>query len=569
MKSVKILRSFSQAQIIPNNTPHYILLSDILSVQVKTEKELVFLRRKYPRLRDWDGRSRFLTYPDLTFPAGLVPYLIKELHKRGDWEIEVEDECPIELPESYVESLKPDKLLHEITFRDYQFKTLKDTLKAKRCLIPAATNAGKTEIFAGIMVAVLRYANKDKDFLTFYPKPRVVMFVPEAKLMVQTVERLRKRLGKEFSVGGFGAKSFDLSCDITVATVSMLHSRIKKDPWRSKILEVYNSTILFVGDEFHKGSAKTWIDQSNQIKAVYRIGGSGTIESKEEEKNFKIMGCCGPQISGVTNDYMIEQGYSAKPIIKIKDYKSYDRDYDSLPYKHIDETDAQWYNGEDFEKVVYVSREERPKRLKNGNIQINPLTKKVVMENTGKSIIRKSCGAELSVSPGSLLNQEHAYEMGVCLFKHRNKDILSYCEEYSEKNLKVLVSVNKPAHGLLLRDLLNDNSIRAEFVYGAHSVDERTKVLDDIANGLLDVVLASSIFNEGVDTPDFRVVINAAGGKDHKALLQKVGRGLRKKEEDNTVIIHDFIDSQNVYTLEHSIARLEEYENQKFDIEYL
>jgi superfamily II DNA or RNA helicase len=571
MKEIAILKSSSFSQIVPSNTPHYLELSEILSVQVKTEKELYFLKSKYPHLRDWDGKARFIKYPECTFPVGLTDYLVETLNKSEDWSVTVEEEYPnVVVSEDYLSSLKPDEILQDFCFRDYQLQILKDVLQAKRCLLPAATNAGKTEMFAGVMVALLRYAPTNPEFLEVYPNPRVIMFVPSADLMVQTVARLKKRIGDEFSVGGFGAKSFDLSCDITVATVSMLHARMKKPDWKSKIKDLYKNTILFVGDEFHHGSAKTWLDQSSQINAVFRVGGSGTVKSKDKEKDFKIMGCCGPEITGVTNDFMIERGFSAKPTIRIQDYESYDRDYDRLPYQHIDETEAYWYNGEDFEDVVYVMKELAPKIDKKTKKAVyHPVTKKMIQTKTGKSIIRNSSGEEFAVSPDVLLNKEHAYEMGVCLFKPRNNDILDYCTQYSEQGLKILICVNKPAHGILLSNLLNDNDIRSKFVYGAHSVEERTQALKDISAGKLDVLIASTIFNEGVDTPDFRIVINAAGGKDHKALLQKVGRGLRKKEGDNTVIIHDFVDSQNVYTLEHSIARVEEYENQKFDIEYL
>ena len=84
------------------------------------------------------------------------------------------------------------------------------------------------------------------------------------------------------------------------------------------------------------------------------------------------------------------------------------------------------------------------------------------------------------------------------------------------------------------------------------------------------VYIATPIFDEGIDVPAIDVVVLAGAGKSHIKLLQRIGRGLRKKEgEDNTLVIHDFIDDTNKYLFKHSKARVAVYKDEKFDKELI
>ena len=68
----------------------------------------------------------------------------------------------------------------------------------------------------------------------------------------------------------------------------------------------------------------------------------------------------------------------------------------------------------------------------------------------------------------------------------------------------------------------------------------------------------------------FRSALIMAGGyKSLRLVLQRVGRILRKKETDNTALVYDFCDKQNVLTYKHSSQRLKIYQNEGFDIKYL
>ena len=80
-------------------------------------------------------------------------------------------------------------------------------------------------------------------------------------------------------------------------------------------------------------------------------------------------------------------------------------------------------------------------------------------------------------------------------------------------------------------------------------------------------IIASTIFDEGVDIPEVGSLILAVGGKSTIKTLQRVGRALRPKKGENEVEIYDFIDWGNKYLLSHSRQRLQDYMDEGFHID--
>jgi superfamily II DNA or RNA helicase len=126
----------------------------------------------------------------------------------------------------------------------------------------------------------------------------------------------------------------------------------------------------------------------------------------------------------------------------------------------------------------------------------------------------------------------------------------------------VLILVNRIDHGKTLADLL-PNSI---FVSGSDEAEYRNSVLDRMRTDDSGIFIATPIYDEGIDVPAVDTIILAAGGKSHVKLLQRIGRGLRKKEnKENILTVHDFLDDTNMYLLEHSQERADTYASEKFE----
>jgi len=125
-----------------------------------------------------------------------------------------------------------------------------------------------------------------------------------------------------------------------------------------------------------------------------------------------------------------------------------------------------------------------------------------------------------------------------------------------EKDETVLIIINHIDHGHAIVEQLAQLGIISEFVRGKTKHKDRVRIKEMLNSGDTQVVVCSSVWVEGIDIPNLRAVVNAAGGKSEKNILQKVGRGLRKTDEKDEVFIHDFFIPSHRFLIEHFAERL-------------
>lgn len=96
-------------------------------------------------------------------------------------------------------------------------------------------------------------------------------------------------------------------------------------------------------------------------------------------------------------------------------------------------------------------------------------------------------------------------------------------------------------HGKIIERELLRAGIPARFVWGTHSTDWRKAAIRDLVAGRIEVLVCSVVFQEGVDVPSLRSVINGAAGRSVIASIQKAGRGMRvERGRDGSVVKSDF-----------------------------
>jgi superfamily II DNA or RNA helicase len=125
-----------------------------------------------------------------------------------------------------------------------------------------------------------------------------------------------------------------------------------------------------------------------------------------------------------------------------------------------------------------------------------------------------------------------------------------------------LVFVDQLAHGRLLTERVQQLGINAEFVWGKHSTEQRAASVQRLERGEVDVVVCSSVFSEGVDIPSLASVVLAAGGKSVIAVLQRIGRGMRRTADKATFQIWDFEDRTHRILEDHMQARKRAYKRE-------
>lgn len=156
------------------------------------------------------------------------------------------------------------------------------------------------------------------------------------------------------------------------------------------------------------------------------------------------------------------------------------------------------------------------------------------------------------------------YTDGVVRSLDRNTQIVNTAVAHYKAGKKVMVLVRQLEHGRILRRMLvNTHHVPAEFLCGATWASERDRLKSEFNKTGEFVLIASTIFDEGVDIPEINVLIIAAGGKSEVKTIQRVGRGLRRKKDNETLIVYDFMDHSK-YLREHSQKRFRTYRKENF-----
>jgi superfamily II DNA or RNA helicase len=150
------------------------------------------------------------------------------------------------------------------------------------------------------------------------------------------------------------------------------------------------------------------------------------------------------------------------------------------------------------------------------------------------------------------MNYKDVINNGIIHNDHRNNTILEICESHKEETVLIFVSFIE--HGLLLSKLIG-----FPFVQGSTSSNEREDLKDKLNKKQIKGLIASTIWKEGVNIPSLNVLILACGGKSEVALLQYIGRGLRKTDDKSDVIIYDFFDPSNWHFVNHFGERISLY----------
>ena len=164
-----------------------------------------------------------------------------------------------------------------------------------------------------------------------------------------------------------------------------------------------------------------------------------------------------------------------------------------------------------------------------------------------------------------------SYRNGIVNNRTRNKLIVRETLRYVKKNYPTLVIVARIQHGHeLLKRLQGKMDVPVEFIQGSTPLPIRKKIIDKFERGDISVLIASPIFDTGVDIPDIKGWVCAAGGRGWELVLQRVGRVLRKKTSGrNEVFLTDMVDRHNNYLFKHSLQRMKHYKKEGFDMEII
>jgi superfamily II DNA or RNA helicase len=164
------------------------------------------------------------------------------------------------------------------------------------------------------------------------------------------------------------------------------------------------------------------------------------------------------------------------------------------------------------------------------------------------------------------LDWQSVYKEGIVLNDVRNGVIAGRAARFAKKEWPTLILVRELWHGDKLCDLLRERKVKHAFVHGQMPTEEIERQKVRLTDGKINVLVASPIFGEGVDIPSIRALIVADGGQSTANVLQKIGRGLRAKKDDNRLDVVDFSDLTHKWLSRHSQERLALYTDEGFHV---
>jgi superfamily II DNA or RNA helicase len=249
----------------------------------------------------WTGMHNFLKVPSLKFPTGLL-FIVEDYFRDKGIEYRKIDQREIPQPD-YGKLSVDNKVLNEITLRDYQVESITESIVKERGILEIATGLGKTEIAAAI--------TKLLDFRTLF-------LVHKQDLLYQTKERFEKRIGCD--IGIIGDSEFQIDPDIIIATVQSIDSKMFEKNEKGRVIlnkktgkvmkEFLNTFDVLFFDECHHASASTWFRIGMYMhNAYYRFGLSGTPLKRTELANMKLTALTGDVIYSKLAEEGIEEGY--------------------------------------------------------------------------------------------------------------------------------------------------------------------------------------------------------------------------------------------------------------------
>lgn len=164
-------------------------------------------------------------------------------------------------------------------------------------------------------------------------------------------------------------------------------------------------------------------------------------------------------------------------------------------------------------------------------------------------------------------NFHYIYMEGIVRNEQRNILLVNAVLWAKSKGRRCVVLFYRIEHGERLYELLVSAGVEVTLLHGQSAPREIQEAIQALDSRRLDAIVASVIFNTGVNLPAVEVWVNAAAWKSPLATKQKLGRALRRKlEGENRVFVVDPWDYGARMLKRHSEAREKLYRRQGFPV---
>jgi len=492
---IRILDSV-HSKVVNKTTAEF--LGPVLSYEVVNQ-------RPGPRGPILKIRRRSLLHKDL-FPTGLIPR-IKELYG-SEIKIYEEDEFEIEQPEAL-------KKLNGILYKNYQAEAIQKAILHRRGVIDAPARSGKTVIAAGIISTVQSTFDCPSLFL-----------VNTKDILYQTKEAFDS-YGIPCGLMGDGNK--DLDSKNIIATFQTMKEYTDVD---------YLSRFgIIIVDEAHHASKEGgayWKILMSSL-APFKIGLTASVPSKEE-KRIVMEAILGPVIYKVPQSKAKEMGATVKAKLK----------FIKAP-----------------EVSTFVKKMAYQDAYQKGIIENRSLNRLIV--NTAAEYIQE--GSTVLILVTRVQHGFHLEKIFNLLFPQYEVPFLcggldSGTRTYLDFLKKRLIRYeNKGKFPPNMRETIDQEICKIKEIEAKIKArsKNRNKYRHAFIKKEIPCVVATNIWNEGVNIPSLNVIINAGGGKSEIKTIQASSRSLTAAPGKEEGIIVDIFNPLHKSFIEHFGHRISTY----------
>lgn len=549
--------------------------------------------------RVWDGRVNLCEEKDHLVPLGFydrLMVLMRSIEQSSGIVVKVIDKrgsaLHFELPREV--NLDGHGKEKDLTLRDYQYEAVQQVNTEQSGIILNAVNAGKTASAVTLFKYLLPKVNEGQHLL---------FIAPNKSIMNQIYLKYQHYLSEDI-VGIWGDGKKDINHPIICATIQTLASAIKepktkptrkKDKLLGRFAERYAPAILESGDprsnlellarNFHP-NYKYEQDDIEELRNLYM-----NLQTSDDVKDY---------FEGVQKRY--------KKLLYSLNEEAYEKYYDAIDLLNNTRAvvcdEAHRAGAESYWKVFHYLTNARVKVGLTGTLDktkkismahIRGLFGKDLVKVTNKQMIERGVSARPHIRlvpideptdlepriqatmmakgysqlpTADLLSYQIAYDLGVVHNEYRNRVVAELAYKASSKLDKqaVLIMVTSIEHGELIGEQLDKLGAEYQFLQGKDDSATREKAIDDIVSGKLKIVIATKIFEAGIDIPNLKVLILCDALKSYISVIQKIGRVLRVMPDKRDVFIFDIVDRTQNSLFKHAQDRVRYYKDEGFEV---
>jgi hypothetical protein len=163
-------------------------------------------------------------------------------------------------------------------------------------------------------------------------------------------------------------------------------------------------------------------------------------------------------------------------------------------------------------------------------------------------------------------NYQEMYKQYIVENPVRNALIVENTKKLVGKGYPTLALFKTIRHGEILFELMQEAGIKCAILSGKDALKYRNQIKKQLEDKEIDVILASTIFDIGLDLTTLSALVLCGSGKSNIRALQRIGRVIRSHPGKKRAIVVDFYD-QTRWLKNHSKARYQIYKAEKgFDV---